>query len=112
MSKIQTVILEGDKFYVKRNTFFEGYRVVHPIKDEEGHYIIPNLLFGGWSNLFKLIIILALMFFLMWSYNHDTAVCRQLIANQSAMQIKPVMDLPWDLNINQTGMGIIPVEGT
>lgn len=70
----------GEKIYVKKNIIFSGYRVVFPPKDENGKYNIPNLLFGGFSNLFKLIIILLLISAMMWSYAHDTAECKVLLS--------------------------------
>lgn len=44
---------ESEKLYLVKGKF--GYRVVHPIKNEDGSWNYINLLFGGYQNLFILI---------------------------------------------------------
>ena len=44
---------EQDKVYLRKGYF--GYRVVHPIKNDNGSINWVNLLVGGWGNLVTLI---------------------------------------------------------
>lgn len=53
-----------EKLYLKKDGF--GYRIVHPIRDENGKLNWINLLFGGKRNLFFLMLLLLL--FLMFAY--------------------------------------------
>jgi len=65
-------IREG--LYVKQDMF--GYRIVHPIRNDDGSYNWFNLWTGGsWWNLIKVFIFLVLICFLVWSYKHDLAEC-------------------------------------
>lgn len=48
-----------EKVYLKKS--FDGWRVVHPIRNEDGSMNYPNLLFGGWWGLAKLIGIMFVM---------------------------------------------------
>ena len=65
----------GESVYVKKNTIFKGYRVVHPIKNDDGSINWLHLTIGSWANLTKVIIIFALLIFMMFSYNHDMKAC-------------------------------------
>ena len=50
---------EGEKVYLRKD--FLGWRIIKPIKNEDGSVNWPNLLFGGWRNLLMLLFILALV---------------------------------------------------
>ena len=50
---------ENEKIYFRKDIF--GYRIVHPIKDENGKVNYINLIFGGWRNLVTLLIILFIL---------------------------------------------------
>jgi len=71
-------IREG--LYIKKS--FDGYRVVHPIKNDDGTFNWFNILTGGnyWM-LVKFLIILFLILAMTWSYAHDTKACRELMEN-------------------------------
>ena len=69
------------KVYLKKDIF--GYRVIHPIKNDDGSINWPNLLFGGWKNLFLLLFILGIIGFLLWSNNHDLQVVKDFYGNIS-----------------------------
>lgn len=58
-----------------------GYRVIYPIKlDGKTNY--TNLVLGGsWLNFGKNMLVLALIFFMVFAYIHDTKECRRLIEN-------------------------------
>jgi hypothetical protein len=71
-------IREG--LYVKKS--FDGYRVVYPIKTEDGKVNWFNLFTGGnYWKLIKTIIILLLILGISYSYYRDTKVCMELIEN-------------------------------
>ena len=56
MQKITKAFVEGDIINLKKGMF--GYRVVHPIKNEDGTTNLINLLIGGWGNFWMLIFIM------------------------------------------------------
>jgi len=71
----------GDKLYLKKDIF--GYRIVNPIKNEDGSINWINILFGGYRNLIFLILILLLTSFIIWSYNHDISEVKSYYGNIS-----------------------------
>ena len=60
---------EGDKVYLKKDIF--GWRVVSPIRNEDGKLNLYNLITGGSRNLVFLIIILIIILSFIWTYSHD-----------------------------------------
>ena len=71
-------IREG--LYIKKS--FDGYRVVYPIKNEDGTLNWFNLLTGGsYWNLVKTMLVLLLILGITYSYYRDTKMCRDLIEN-------------------------------
>ena len=52
---------ESEKVYLKKDTIFKEWRVVYPIKDEQGKINYFRLFFGSKSNLAILILILMLL---------------------------------------------------
>jgi len=71
-------IREG--LYLKKGLF--GYRLVYPVKNEDGTINLFNLLTGGsWGNLIKILLIIAFILILSLSYYHDIKECRKVMAN-------------------------------
>ena len=71
-------IREG--LYVKKG--FDGLRVVHPIKNDDGSWNWFNVFTGGtWWKLTKLLLILTLVLGMSWSYMRDTQQCRDLLSD-------------------------------
>ena len=70
---------EKENIYFKKDMF--GYRIVHPIKNEDGTINVINLLFGGTRNLINLIIILLIMGALLYTYNHDIKEMKDVVEN-------------------------------
>lgn len=70
---------EKENIYLKKDMF--GYRIVHPVKNEDGTINYLNLLFGGKRNLINLIIILLVMGLLIYSYQHDIKSMKGVVAN-------------------------------
>ena len=57
---METLTMNGEQLHLKKSKLF-GWRVVHPIKDENGKVNTVNLLFGGKGNLITLIFIMIVM---------------------------------------------------
>lgn len=76
--KMEKVNINGKDIFLKKNIFNE-YRVVFPIKKENGKINWFYLLTGGWSNLIFLLILLSIISFIGYSYLHDINMCKELI---------------------------------
>lgn len=61
MKKIYKIeeIPEQEQIYLSKN--FLGWKVVHPIKNEDGSYNWFNLLIGGWENLIIVLFVILLL---------------------------------------------------
>lgn len=68
-----------ESIYLKKDMF--GYRIVHPIKNEDGTINWISLLFGRKRNLINLIIILLVMGLLFYSYYHDVKSMKDVVEN-------------------------------
>jgi hypothetical protein len=68
-----------EKIYLKKD--FLGWRIVHPMKDEDGSINWGNLIFGGWRNFFTLIIILMFVLGFFYVYYHDTTEMQKVVEN-------------------------------
>lgn len=76
---IRKIEIEGEKVFVKKD--FLGWRVVHPIKNEDGTINWPNLIFGGKRNGFVLLIYLILAAMLFMGVWEMMASCRNMVAH-------------------------------
>lgn len=73
-------IREG--LYIKKS--LGEYRIVYPIKNDDGTFNWKNFLIGGsWFNLIKTTLIILALIALTLSYNHDVKEC-STIANYVA----------------------------
>lgn len=65
-----------DKVYMKKDMF--GWRVVHPIKNEDGSLNWFNIFTGGsWGNLILIIFIVGVICFGTWAHYHDINIVRE-----------------------------------
>lgn len=64
-------IPENEKVYLKKDLF--GWRVVHPIKNEDGSFNWFNFVVGSWGNLLLLLFILLLIGIFFLAY-HEIAI--------------------------------------
>lgn len=78
MSETFHINVEGDIVHLKKN--FNEWRVVHPVIID-GKINWNNLLFGGKENFIKLIIIILLLSFLIYSYIHDVSELTEVANN-------------------------------
>lgn len=80
MKEIKKVNLDGEEVFLRKG--LDGWRIVHPIKNEDGTWNLPNLLyFGNIWILAKYLIIFALILAVMFAYMHDTSTCRETLTH-------------------------------
>jgi len=77
---------EQDNVFLKKD--FLGWRIVNPIKNEDGSWNWVNLLFGGWRNLINLIILLIVISISVYFYKHDISQIQQACNLSQALQIR------------------------
>ena len=65
--------------YLKKGMF--GYRVVYPIRNPDGSLNWINVLFGGYENLIKLIIILFIFFCFIYGVQEMMGSCKDMAKN-------------------------------
>ena len=53
--------IAGEKVYLKKGGFFKEWGQVYPLMDEQGKVNWMNVVFGGWKNLVKLVIVLGIV---------------------------------------------------
>ena len=74
-----------EDLYIQKGLF--GYKIVYPIKKDLDRPLSleninwKNLLIGSWKQFLTLIIFLAIIFFFIWAYKHDMAVCQEMLKN-------------------------------
>lgn len=77
MVQLRTVEIDNQKINLSYSKFF-GWKVVHPIRDENGKINLYNLIFGSKENLVFLIIVALFFGILFYGVNEMTASCRDL----------------------------------
>ena len=81
---IEKIEVNSERVYLKHG--FDGWRVVHPIKNEDGSTNWFNLLTGGnYGKLLKLAVIVILLLGLCLSYARDISECKKVIERDSAI---------------------------
>lgn len=76
---------EGKKEVFAMRRSFDGWRVVYPMKNQDGTYNWKNIVLGGsWGNMFKWLGILLLILLFFYVYDHDTKVCRETMKDFGA----------------------------
>lgn len=68
---------ENAKVYLKRDMF--GWRIVNPIKNENGSINWINLLVGGWRNFVFLLWIMILILLMLYGHYELTDSMRQVV---------------------------------
>jgi hypothetical protein len=73
-----------DGLYVKKS--FGKYRVVYPIKNDDGTTNWFNILIGGtWGKFITVLFVIAIILGVTFSYMHDTKTCREMVSNPCKM---------------------------
>jgi hypothetical protein len=76
--KPKSINIDGEGHYLKKDKF--GWRVVHPIFNEDKSWNYKNLFIGGsYWNILKIGARVGLLIFLIVAYKHDLATCEELI---------------------------------
>jgi hypothetical protein len=72
--------LDGEVVYIKKSNMplIGGWGIVQPPVNEDNTWNIPNVLFGGKQNLFKLLGILFIMVLFFLGFNDLFAGCRHI----------------------------------
>lgn len=79
MPGIKRITVDNEEVALKKS--FDGWRVVFPTKDADGTRNWKHTLIGGsYWNILKLLAILGIVLFMLWSYNRDIKEC-STIAN-------------------------------
>ena len=76
---MEKVNIGGKVVNLKKGRF--GYRVVHPIKDENGKIIPINFLVGGWANFFKIIFIIIILLLFFYGVKQMMISCNNMAAH-------------------------------
>lgn len=83
--KLDKVFLKGENVYLRKGKI--GWRVVHPIKNEDGSTNWFNLLTGGsWWNVFFVAVIVFLICFVIWEYTHNINILLSCFDNSIALR--------------------------
>lgn len=70
---------ENENVYLKKDMF--GYRVVQPIKNEDGTTNWINLLVGGWENFWLLMFIILVILSFLYGVKEMMADCNDMAKN-------------------------------
>ena len=77
--------IEGEQVYLKKGGL--GWKVIYPIKDDNGKIIIKHLLVGGsWWNLIFITIFIFLIIGVAFEYKQNMKTCIDVIEKYNAMQ--------------------------
>ena len=80
-----------EKTHLKKTK--DSYRLIFPIKDSKGNFLWKNFLIGGrWSNLFLILFVLSLLFYLSWGHKADIKVFEEYI-EENCQEINTYEDI-------------------
>lgn len=89
---MERIKINNEEVVLKKD--FTGWRVVYPIKNQDGSINWKNLLVGGsYWNLLKIGLVVGLILFIVWSYSNDIQT-----AIECCNKYKPIGGL-WNLSI-------------
>jgi len=62
------------------------YRVIYPLKNEDGSWNVRNLLLGGsWRRFFQFLFVMGLILVSIFAYKHDVSECFKIIENPQSI---------------------------
>lgn len=79
--KFRIVDIDGERVSLAKTDSIWGWRVVHPIKNEDGTTNWMNLLFGGKGNLITLIFIMIVLGGIVFGVSQMMESCNDMAAN-------------------------------
>lgn len=86
--------------------YMKEWHQIYPAINEDGSYNIPNILFGGWRNLIKLVFILLIIGMFFYGFYQYTEGARELASNEC---LEPCMQ---QCAQQQAQRNIIDIENT
>jgi hypothetical protein len=73
---MERIKINNEEVVLKKD--FTGWRVVYPLKNQDGSTNWKNVLVGGsYWNLLKIGLIVGIILFVAWSYSRDIEVARK-----------------------------------
>lgn len=93
MNKIYTIeeIPVEEKIYLSKDRF--GWRVVHPIRNEDGSLNWFSFVFGSWNNILMLLFILFLLGIFFFAYHEVASQLTSCLAKQTITDISKNISL-------------------
>ena len=83
---LKRIEIEGEKIYLNKSKWF-GWKVVKPIRNEDGSINWKNLLIGGsWFNLIFVILIIAIVLGCVYEYSIALKTANECLANNRLVQ--------------------------
>ena len=74
---VEKILLGSDTIHLKKD--IGGWRIIYPLKNDDGTLNMKNLLIGGnYINFAKTIFVLLCLLLLTWSYAHDMKQCSEI----------------------------------
>lgn len=84
--KLKKIQIEGTTLFLKRDG--ESYRVVHPIKNEDGSINWFNLLVGGsWKNLIITLIVMIIVIGFLYEYSLNIQTLLNCFKDMSSLEV-------------------------
>ena len=77
MKNIEPIDLGNNETIHLKKTYF-GYRIVHPIKNQDGTTNWINLLIGGWGNFWTLMFIMLVLLSFLYGVKQMMASCNNM----------------------------------
>jgi len=85
-NKIKKTEIDGEAIYMKKGGL--GWKVVYPIKNEDGTLNKKHLIAGGsWWNLVVILFLVFIAVGFIWEYHQNTKLCTQIINYYNGMNI-------------------------
>ena len=84
-SKKQVIEIDGERIHLQKSQYgtklLDYWRVVEPIKKEDGSFNWPSILFGGYRNIVPIIVVTIFFIFLSLGIHEIFSGCNALANN-------------------------------
>lgn len=96
MRNIEKINLNDETIHLKKS--YDGWRVVYPLKNEDGSYNWFNIITGGsYWKLFTVLLIVAIILGVIWEYHTNLSYCAKVLSNINDISIG---NLSTNINVN------------
>lgn len=86
MKKIKKIIVDGNEVFLRKSG--NNYRVVHPVRNEDGTFNWFNFITGGsWTNLIIIAVIVFLILGLLYEYSKNIETLLNCFNNIQSLEI-------------------------